>query len=54
MLSQGSVAKATACELLVVAIRVTCSLVRKLTRQRGEGHRGRSAEEMKELTVRVS
>lgn len=50
LFSQGSVARATDWELLVVAIRVTCSLMRKLTRQRGggdgEGRGGRGAEGM--------
>lgn len=35
MLSQGSVARATVRELLVVVIHVTCSLMRKLTEGRG-------------------
>lgn len=56
MLSQGSVARATVWELLVVAIRVTFSLMKKLTRRRGGrgGHGGRGAEEIGELTVRAS
>lgn len=44
MLSQGSVARATVRELLVVVIHVTCSLMRKLTEGRGGEGRGTRGE----------
>lgn len=51
---QGSVARATAWELLLVVIHVMCSLMRKLTVGKEEGHGGRGAGEMGDLTVQAS
>lgn len=51
MLSQGSVARATDWALLVVVIRVTCSLMRKLTEERGGEERDTEVEVLKEWGI---